>query len=505
MQIAPILRALSLLLLCLAGAMSLPFLIALVTGVSETFPLFLSLICTAGGGVLGLLVSRISREGGGLLGFLTFRRRTETVPRTEIGLREGFVIVTAAWVLFSAFGALPFYFAGMLPSYTDAYFEAMSGFTTTGATVLTNIEGQPLVLHFWRSFMQWLGGMGIIVLSLAILPMLGVGGMQLYKAEVPGPVPDRLVPRIRQTARLLWGIYLLLSGIEFLVLVLLGMPPVEALLHTFTTMSTGGFSPKAASIGAYHSAAIEMVLILFMFLAGANFALHFQALRGNFRIFRDPEFRFYTVSVLIIVIGMTLVLWGRVYPDLSSALRYGAFQVVSIVTTTGFATADYATWPYVAQFLLLCLMLLGGCAGSTAGAVKQVRSLLLFKVAYDYLYKLVHPKAVRHVKIGGKVVPKEVLDGVHVFVFLYFLTFFVATASLTLLDMDLVTAIGAVAASLGNVGPGLGGVGPAETYAAIHPLGKWILSACMVLGRLELFTVLVLFTPDLWRSLVWRK
>jgi trk system potassium uptake protein TrkH len=484
MQIAPILRALGLLLLCLAGAMSLPFVIALVTGGAETFAFFLAILSTA---------------GGGLLAFLSFRQRI------DIGPREGFVIVTGAWILFSAFGALPFYFAGMLPSYTDAYFEAMSGFTTTGATVLTDIEQHPLALQFWRCFIQWLGGMGIIVLSLAILPMLGVGGMQLYRAEVPGPVPDRLVPRIQQTARLLWGLYLLLSVIEVILLVLFGMPFVEALLHTFTTMATGGFSPKAASIAAYHSAAIDAVIILFMFLAGANFTLHYRALRGNVGVYRDPEFRFYGVSVLVIVLGTAFVLWGRVYPDFLSALRYGAFQVVSIVTTTGFVTADYSTWPFFVQFLLLCLMLVGGCAGSTAGAIKHVRSLLLFKAAYDYLYKLVHPKAVRHVKIGGKVVPKEVLEGVHIFVLLYFLSFFVATASLTLLDVDLVTAIGAVASTMGNVGPGLGLVGPIENYAVIPPLGKWILSACMVLGRLELFTVIVLFTPDLWRGLAWRR
>ncbi|MFQ5961171.1 MAG: TrkH family potassium uptake protein, partial [Candidatus Methylomirabilales bacterium] len=254
MQIAPILHALCLLLLCLAGAMSLPFFIAYFSGGPESLPLLLSLLCTGAAGLLGVLVSR---------------RRIDIGARPEIGLREGFVIVTAGWILFSAFGALPFYFTGMLPSYTDAFFEAMSGFTTTGATVLTDIEGQPLALHFWRSFIQWLGGMGIIVLSLAILPMLGVGGMQLYKAEVPGPVPDRLAPRIRQTARLLWGLYVLLSAAEVLVLFLLGMPFVDALLHTFTTMATGGFSPKAASIGAYQSAAIDTVLIIFMFLAGA--------------------------------------------------------------------------------------------------------------------------------------------------------------------------------------------------------------------------------------------
>lgn len=484
MQIAPILRVLGFLLLCLAGAMSLPLLIALVTGGSEAFPILLSLICTA---------------AGGLLASLSYRRRV------DIGAREGFVIVTAAWILFSAFGALPFYFSGMLPSYTDAYFEAMSGFTTTGATVLIDIEGQPLALHFWRSFMQWLGGMGIIVLSLAILPMLGVGGMQLYKAEVTGPVPDRLVPRIRQTARLLLGIYLLLSGIQVLVLLLLGMPFIDAVLHTFATIATGGFSPKAASIGAYHSASIDTVIIVFMFLGGVNFALHFQVLRGNFRAYRHPEFRFYIGSVLIAIALMTLTLWGRVYPDFFAALRYGAFQVVSIVTTTGFGTADYNTWPVFAQFLLLCLMLVGACAGSTSGAIKHIRSLLLFKVAYDHLYKLVHPKAVRHVKIGGKVVPKDVLDGVHAFVLLYFLTFFVATASLTLLDVDLITAIGAVASTMGNVGPGLGLVGPMENYAAVPGPGKWILSACMVLGRLELFTVLILFTPDLWQGLAWRR
>jgi len=346
MQIAPILHALGLLLLCLAGAMSLPLLIALVTGGPETHSFLLSILWTGGGGLLGLLLSR---------------------RRAEIGFREGFVIVTAGWILFSACGALPFYLSGALPAYTDAYFEAMSGFTTTGATVLLDIEGQPLALHFWRSFMQWLGGMGIIVLSLAVLPMLGVGGMQLYRAEVPGPVPDRLVPRIRQTARLLWGIYVLLSAIEVLVLVLLGMPFMEAVLHAFTTMSTGGFSPKAASIGAYHSVAIDTVLIVFMFLAGANFALHFQALRGNIRVYRDTEFRFYGMVVLVAVVGMTLVLWLQVYPDLSSALRYGAFQVVSIVTTTGFVTADYSLWPFFAVFILLSLMFLGGCAGSTGG------------------------------------------------------------------------------------------------------------------------------------------
>jgi trk system potassium uptake protein len=484
MQLAPILRALGLLLLCLAGTMSLPLLIALLMGGPEALPLLLSLVCTAAAGLLGLLVPR---------------------RNTDIGPREGFAIVTVSWILFSAFGALPFYFAGALPSYTDAYFEAMSGFTTTGATVLTDIEGQPLSLQFWRCFIQWLGGMGIIVLSLAILPMLGVGGMQLYKAEVPGPVPDRLVPRIRQTARLLWGLYTLLSALEIALLVLFGMPFVEAVLHTFATMATGGFSPKAASIGAYGSAAIDVTVTVFMFLAGANFALHFQALRGNFRAYRDPEFRFYVGSVLGAIALMTFSLWGRVYPDLAAALRYGAFQVVSIVTTTGFSTADYALWPPFAQFLLLCLMLLGGCAGSTGGAIKHIRSLLLFKVAYDHLYKLIHPKAVRHVKVGGRVVPKDVLDGVHAFVLLYFLTFFLATASLTMLDMDLVSAIGAVAATVGNVGPGLGTVGPVANYAGVPAAGKWILSLCMLVGRLELFTVFVLFTPDLWRSLVWRR
>ncbi|MFQ5880885.1 MAG: TrkH family potassium uptake protein [Candidatus Methylomirabilales bacterium] len=484
MQIAPILYALALLLLCLAGTMSLPFLIALSTNGPDTLAFLFSLLCTGTGGVLCFLMSP---------------------RRTEIGPREGFVIVTAAWILFAAFGALPFYFAGALSSYTDAYFEAMSGFTTTGATVLTNIEGQPLALHFWRSFIQWLGGMGIIVLSLAILPMLGVGGMQLYKAEVPGPIPDRLVPRIRQTARLLWVVYSLLSLLELLLLVLLGMPLFEALLHTFTTMATGGFSPRAASIGAYQSAAIDTVLIIFMFLAGANFALHFQALRGNFRAYRDPEFRFYTVAALLAVVVMTLILWGPVYADLASALRYGAFQVVSIMTTTGFGTADYATWPFFAQFLLLSLMFLGGCTGSTGGAIKPIRGLLLCKAAYHHLYKLIHPKAVRHVKTGGKVVPKEILEGVQVFFLLYLLTFLFATAILTLLDMDLITAIGAVAATLGNVGPGLGMVGPTGSYAAIPTMGKWILSACMVLGRLELFTVFVLFSPDVWRTLVWRR
>jgi trk system potassium uptake protein TrkH len=398
------------------------------------------------------------------------------------------------------FGALPF-FIGSDISFVDAFFDSISGVTTTGASILINVEAVPKGLLFWRSFIQWLGGMGIIVLSVAILPFLGVGGMQLYKAEVPTPVPDKLRPRIRDTAMVLWKVYALFSLVEVVLLVLGGMSIFDALCHTFTTMPTGGFSTKNASIGHYDSAYFDIVIIVFMVLAGINFSLHFQMLRGRpLAFWRDSECRFYLLLTAVLVLFVTFELFGDVYQNFGQALRHGAFQVVSILTTTGFATADYEKWPAMSQMILLMCMFIGASAGSTGGGMKCLRVMLCFKFCYKELFALIHPHAVSHIKIGGKPVPEDVTRSVLGFLALYVSLFALNTVLLAGLGVDFVTAFGAVASAIGNIGPGFGTVGPAENYAQIPYLGKWLLIWCMLLGRLEIFTVIILLVPEFWRK-----
>ncbi|MEE9225523.1 MAG: potassium transporter TrkG, partial [Bacteroidota bacterium] len=362
-------------------------------------------------------------------------------------------------------------------------------------------EKLPHGILFWRSMTHWLGGMGIIVLSLAILPLLGVGGMQLFKAEVVGPTKDKLVPRIAETARLLWGVYLIISAAETLFLLLGGMTLFDALCHMFATVGTGGFSTRNHSIGQFQSSYIEWVVIVFMFLAGANFALHFRALRGNLTVYRkNNEFVFYSTIVLIgIAILTTLNIAGNV-GDASTSLRLAAFQVVSITTTTGFNTANYQTWLPSAQVILFFLMFFGGCAGSTGGSVKHIRVLLLLRTGINELKRLVHPKAVLVVRHNGHAVPQEIIINIVGFMVLYAGVFVLCSILMSLVGLDFITATSAVAATLGNIGPGLGSVGPWETYAELPLLGKWISIACMLLGRLELFTVLVIFSGAFWRK-----
>jgi len=419
----------------------------------------------------------------------------------DMGPREAFAAVGLSWFLVSAIGGLPFWLHGTLTTYTDAFFEAASGFTTTGASVLIDIQSVPRGILFWRSLTHWLGGMGIIVLSLAILPMLGVGGMQLYKAEVPGPVPEKLTPRIRHTALLLWGVYVLLSALETGLLFLGGMNIFEALTHTFGTMATGGFSPLNASIGQYGNAYFDWVIILFMFLAGANFTLHFKVLKGDIGAWwRDEEFRFYASLVVggVLSVAAFLLLSGN-YDTFLDALRFGAFQVVSIITTTGYVTADYETWPFYVQTLLLVFMFVGGCAGSTGGGIKNVRILMLFKEIHAELMRLLHPKAVTYTRLNDQVVSREVISSILVFFSIYIVVFTVGTIIMAGLGVDVLTAISGVAATLNNIGPGLGSVGPMDNYASIPMAGKWVLSVCMIMGRLELYEVLLLFMPATWR------
>jgi trk system potassium uptake protein TrkH len=421
--------------------------------------------------------------------------------RRELSHREAFAVAGLGWILACVVGALPYLFSGLLPNFMDALFESASGFTTTGATVVSNVEILPKGLLFWRSLTHWLGGMGIILLSVAILPMLGVGGMQLYRAEVPGPVVDRLKPRIRETAKTLWIVYVGISALEALLLWLGPMNGFEAICHTFGTLATGGFSTRNESIGAYHSAYVEWVVIFFMFVAGANFALHYQFLTGTRASYlRDPEFRLYLFLLFAggVFIASLLVLDGK--EALPSGIRHAVFQVTSILTTTGYTTVDYEQWPGVAQYVLFLLMFVGGCAGSTGGGMKCVRLLLLLKQAYRAIYQHIHPHAIFAVKLGQKTVSEEVMQSVLAFSVLFLAVFVLATGVLCGFGMDFRSAMASVVACLGNVGPGLGVTGPAETYGPLSQGVKGVLVFCMVLGRLELFTLVVLFIPEFWKK-----
>jgi trk system potassium uptake protein TrkH len=474
------LRILGAMLLFLAAALlvPIPFSIYFSDGAAGAFLLSASITLIAG---LALFASCKSRK--------------------DLSVREGFAIVTFGWTFYALFGALPFLFSGAIPSPLDAVFETMSGFTTTGSTILTDIEILPESVLLWRALTHWLGGMGIIVLSLAILPMLGVGGMQLFKAEVPGPTADRLKPRIQDTAKLLWGVYVLLTAAETVLLMFGGMNFYEALCHSFATLATGGFSTRNASVGAFNSPYIEWVIILFMLLAGVNFSLHYHALRGRVRgYFRNEEFRTYLAVTAGATILIVLLNQGHVYDSFLDNLRYSAFQASSILTTTGFGTADFEIWPVLAQYLLVLLMFTGGCAGSTGGGMKVARILLLFKHAQVQLYRLIHPRAVRLVKLGDIPVDREVMQAILGFFALFMGIFVVASCLLAASGMDLVSSGAAVIATLSNIGPGLGSVGPADNFAQVPAFGKTVLIACMLMGRLELFTVLVLFFPSFWRK-----
>jgi trk system potassium uptake protein TrkH len=377
----------------------------------------------------------------------------------------------------------------------------MAGFTTTGASVLGILEKVPEGILLWRSLTQWMGGMGIIVFSLAILPMLGAGGMQLFKAEVPEIGVEKLRPRIIDMAKSLWYIYAGLTAVLALLLFLAGMGAFDALCHAFSTMATGGFSTKSASIAHFKSGLIDTIIIVFMFLAGINFSLHFFALRGNLsRFTKSSEFKFYCTVTLISVAIITASTMSSGQSSVPEALRYASFQVVSIMTTTGFATTDYEMWPVLSQMLLLTLMFFGGMVGSTGGGMKQVRILLMFKQAYRELYHLIHPRALTALKLDEKNVPKETLGGIWGFLFLFILISVIATLIMTSLGIDIITAASTVISSMANVGPALGDAGPTDNYASLPAAGKWVLAVCMLIGRLEIYTVLLLFMPLFWKK-----
>ena len=467
----------------------------LLNGLIQVFPLIVSFIY-ADGSSSGILMSIGISLFSGLLIIMS------TKKKSELSLRDGFLVVGLGWLSMALFGALPFFLSGSIGTFTDAFFESMSGFTTTGATILTDIEIMPKGLLFWRSFSHWIGGMGIIVLSLAILPILGIGGMELFKAEAPGPTADKLTPRIKNTAKILWLVYVGITFAEVVFLLFGGMDLFDATCHSFATMATGGFSTRNASIKAFDSTYIDSIITLFMFLAGVNFALHFRFLTGKFNsYFKDFEFRTY----LYIALGSTFILTfsnyiAGVFGSVFESFRYGVFQAVAIGTTTGFGTADYETWTSLSQIVILLLMFIGGSAGSTGGGMKVVRLIVVIKHGIIELKKMLHPQAVIPLKLGKRVVPKEVVFSIIGFFLLYVGLFVIISIFMTVIGLDLLTAIGASASCIGNIGPGLGNVGPTDNYAFIPGIGKWVLSLTMMIGRLEIYTILVILTGGFWRS-----
>ncbi len=520
------------LMMVLGAIMLIPLAIAVAYDLPDTFADILEKPETLGF-ILAVLVSV-------LLGYL-LTRLFRSKPQLE-GIKEGFAIVSMGWVSLGFLGSIPLFvffvlsggdhsLIGILKSFTDAYFEICSGFTTTGATIFNDVEILPHGILFWRSLTHWLGGMGIITLAIAIFPAMGVSGYHMFRGEVPGPSPERIQPRLAQTAAILWGVYALLSGIETTLLMTGGMNWFDSLCHTFGTMATGGFSTKNLSVGFYDNQFIDWVITIFMLLAGVNFMVHYRLLRNNFiDIKNNSELHFYVGTILLTVVISTGILYmagtkpthqavehfhyspvsyqeldqhvqeeNAKISTLYGSFRRSAFQVVSIVTTTGFGTADFDIWPDLLRFALLLLMFWGGCAGSTGGGMKMVRIMVILKTGWRELKTIISPHAIVPVKVGGMSMEEKQVISIGAFFMLFMVTFVVGTALMTLFIPDLITAASSAAATLGNIGPGLGGVGSTQTYAWIPIPGKWVLIVLMLLGRLELFTMLLALRPSFWK------
>ena len=477
-----VLRFIGILILFLGLSMAAPLIVSFIYQDGTTRALFNSMLITCG---IGLLIFLVTRKNKG----------------AHLNHRDGVAIVTFGWIAAGIVGAIPFLMSGAIPDFSNAYFESLSGFTTTGASILNNLAGLPEGIIMWRSITQWFGGMGIIVLSIAILPFLGIGGMQLYKAEIPSPVVDKLKPRISDTAKTLWKVYILITAVEIILLSLGGMSLFEAVNHAFATLPTGGFSPKNASIAYYDSPYLDGIIIVFMLFAGINFSLHYRLLKGDLLIFgKDPECRIFLIMVAIFIALITFNIYGAVYESFTRSIQYAAFQVSSIITTTGFVTADYDQWPSLSRNILLLCMFLGAMAGSTGGGMKTMRIMLLAKHARQEMFRIVHPHAITTVKLGGKAVPQEVLSSIWGFFILYLAIFVASAMIMASLGLDMISAFSSVAACIFNIGPGLGMVGPVKNYLDVPLLGKWVLTFCMLLGRLEIYTVFVLLMPAYWRK-----
>ncbi|TCJ12925.1 TrkH family potassium uptake protein [Parasulfuritortus cantonensis] len=483
-RILPILHVLGLVIAGFGLSMLLPLAISLFFGDQAQSAFYRVFLLTFGSGVAVWLLG------------LPFRR--------ELKLRDGFLLVVMIWLLLPVFGAQPLMFYMPDLSFTDAYFEAMSGLTATGATVLSGLDGLPSSINLWRTQMHFIGGMGVIVLVVAVLPMLGVGGRQMFKAETPTPMKDtKLTPRMTETAKGLWLAYMFLTTACILSLRAGGMTWMDALIHAFSIMGLGGFSSHDASLGYFNSPTLEAITGGFALLAGINFATHFMALRHfSLNPYRyDSEIRWFLSVVLLSSLGLALFLWFKdFYLDFPEALRYAAFNTISVATTLGFATDDYNTWPLFAGMWMLFLATFSTSAGSTGGGIKMMRAILLYKQVHRELIKLLHPNAQTPTKLGGAVVPNKIIYAVLAFLFIYVAAIVVLSFALIASGLDVFTAFSAVIATLNNTGPGLGQVGPSSTYAVLTDFQTWVCSFSMLLGRLELFTLLVVLTPGFWKK-----
>lgn len=475
-----VIKVLGKLLLMESLGMILPLLISVYYAEADTGSFLVSITIT---GIVGLAMSNLP------------------VEKMRIKVKDGLAIVTMGWVLASLFGSLPFMLSGSIPSFVDAFFETMSGFTTTGATILNDIEVLPHGILFWRSFTHWIGGMGILVVAIAMFPVMGAGGFHVFKAESPGPVSDKISPRIKDTAKILYVTYTAISLLEFVLLMLGGMSPYESAIHTFGTLGTGGFSSRNGSIGAFDSAYLRMVITVFMIMAGANFTLYYGLFKGRWReVIRNSELRLYLGIIAFCVVLITIDINMNLYHNLWQAFQDAFFQVTTIITTTGYTTVNFDGWSTFSKGILFMLMFVGGSAGSTGGSIKVIRILTLLKMAKRETVKIFHPRAVVAVKVDGKPVKSDILLRIASFFALYMFIFSVGTMIISLEGVGIVSASSAVAATLGNIGPGFALVGPAYTYSHFSVGSKLLLSLFMLLGRLELFTVMALFTPGFWRS-----
>ena len=469
-------------ILLIESALMIPsLLIALYTSGGDTQAFLVTIILT---GVLGFGLSRIKEK-----------------PHDIIRGREGLAIVSLTWIVASLLGALPLYLSGYVPTYIDSFFEIVSGFTTTGATVIANVEELPMGILFWRSFTHWIGGMGILVFTVALLPALGVGGFQIFKAESPGPVAGKIAPRIKDTAKILYTTYFTMTVIEVILLLIGGMSFFESLVYTFGTVGTGGFATKSNSVGYYDSTYIHLVIGTFMILSGVNFSLYYQGFKGKSEeALKNEEMRLYFKIVFAAVVAIALNLYFTSYSSLGLAFRDSYFQVGSIITTTGYSTVDFDLWPSFSKGILFILMIIGGSAGSTAGGIKVVRVLVMLKLIKREFAKLFHPRAVVPIKTDDEVVSNETVAGICSFLALYAIIFAFSTLLVTLEGVDLESAASSVAATLSNIGPGFGFVGPTRTFGEYSQITKVLFSALMLLGRLELFTLLAFLTPKQFRK-----
>lgn len=421
--------------------------------------------------------------------------------KNEIYAKEGFLTVGLAWIVISFFGALPFVFSGAIPSLVDAFFETSSGFTTTGASILTEIQSLPKGILFWRSFTHWVGGMGFLIFILALMPTFSGNTIHLLKAESPGPTPGKIVPKIKQTAKILYAIYFVLTLIETIFLKSAGLSWYDSIIHALGTAGTGGFSNMNASVAAFNNPAVEWIITIFMLLFGVNFVLYFQLIRGNVKaFFKSEELKWYLIAVFasIIIIAVNIIPFN--HGDVTKSIRDSAFQVSSIVTTTGYATVNFNLWPTLSKVILIMLMFMGAMAGSTGGGIKTIRIVIIFKAIRREIDKILHPRRVKSVKIDGNVVEEETISGVFLFIFAYIIISLISIFIVSFDNFDVTTTVTSVIATLSNIGPGLEMVGPAGNFSAFSDLSKLVLSFCMLAGRLEIYPMLILFSPSLWKK-----